>query len=393
MLERFWRRKVVEPEPKKAYKVSPKNGEREKSSYLEKAKDMIELGKTINHKFMPWLDGSRRDANIEKKQGWKIHVSIHPDDYNKIAHILAELIPYAEAGRIGYKFAAKGWAEKLALHNTQRGKTITVYIPEEEKEIAPEIVQRIELAIKRNNIRTWLPAPNDEVVGETGAVSVSYTHFGGGAIKVPEEYRRTYGYVIPDSVRRRNAHLAVPLWKVEEFQKLFGKLPKAYLVLKALEAGGSNRVWAFRRLRQQQLRNEKIKEWDAAKKEYNNIAKVTLHPGETIVLPEGKYSLTKGSGVINKGTGITEIVSTASGQKLRHGNWESPMSGIAYVLDSRGYVKICKNGEAKRREVIPEFLRFTQHLHELPHIVVERGPNGRILVHNVGHRPVDVVQM
>jgi len=334
--------------------------------YMREAREYIEFGKQINHRSMPWLDISRIDSKIEEKKGWKIHVSIHPGDYDKLAPVLAKIMEYRDRYGVGAKFAAKGWAEEMVNHETQRGKTVTVYVPEEQKAVAPRIVREIEEIIEREGIRTHLPAPNDEIVGKTGAIGVAYAHFGGGDLEVRDGFKHIYGEVIKDRDRRKDPRLAVPVWKEKEFHELFGKVPLNVAVFKALKAMGYSDKEAFRKLLALNL----------LKNEHRTGEKTTeLKPG-TVVTIKGAdaYRLTHPE----RKKSETLLAPFA----MFHGGWQSRLGAPAYVLSSKGYVKVTPDG-AKLRKA----REAAEHLHDDPHIVVERLP-GILRIYNVGKETV-----
>ena len=332
------------------------------SEYLAKAREHIELGMQINHKFMPWIDISRREDKISEKTGWKIHVSIHPDDYDKMVPLIAKLMEYRDKYGIGAKFATKGWADEMVDHSTQRGKTITVYVPEDRAELAPQIVRELESIIKKEGIRTHHPAPNDEIVGETGAIGVAYAHFGGKHVAVKEGYRHIYGDRIEDHARRRDPRLAVPLWKEKEFYKLFGKIPANIAVFKALIAAGYDERTAFEKMRELNLRKEEHVE---------ARDRIELKPGTVVGIKNAEIYRIWHPDRRSSETAVAPFI-------LLHGGWRSGMGAPAYVLSSRGYAKIAVD-VAKFRRVLEK----VEHMHEDPHVLIERQP-GILRIHNIG---------
>ena len=336
--------------------------------YLRRAKEIIEMGKQVNHRFMPWIDISHTESRIGEKRGWKIHVSVHPEDYDRMAPIIAKIMEYRDRHGIGAKFATKGWAEEMMNHETQRGKTITIYVPEEKAAVAPEIIREIERIIEREGIRTHHPAPNDEIVGETGAVGVAYAHFGGEHVEVPEGFRHVHGEKISDHARRNDPRLAVPPWKEKEFHRLFGKIPLNVAVFKALKAMGYSDKEAFEKMRALNLRKT---EHRAAGE------RMELRPGTVVTIKDAGLYRIKHPEDARSGTLVAPFV-------LIHGGWQSGLGAPAYVLNSKGYVKI----EADKTK-LREAREAVKHLHEEPHVVVEKLP-GVLRIYNVGKKALQL---
>lgn len=339
---------------------------------LDEAKQGIEMGRRLSH-FMGsrWIDLNRMGSKIEEKKGWKIHVSIHPEDYDKMAPILAKIMEYRDNYGIGAKFAVKKFAEEMTNHPTQRGKTVTIYIPKEQAEVAPKIIEDVERIIEQEGIRTHQPAPNDEIVGKTGAVGVAYAHFGGEPIEVPDSFKHIYGEKIEDSARRKDPRLAVPLWKEKEFHELFGKIPLNVAVFKALKAMGRSDREAFEKMQTLCLRKEEHRTGED---------KVNLKPGSVYTTAEDAK--------IHRISHPKKGSETALFPSLMiHGGWQSGLGAPAYVLSSKGYVKI-DTGSAEIRRALED----VKHLHEDPHVVIERLP-GTFRVYNIGKEGLDLERL
>lgn len=189
----------------------------------QSAKEWIKTAMEISPQYSYWMDVSKPEHKISQKTGWKIHVSVHPEEYTKaLESILPVVLQYRDAYGVGAKFVVPRGVESLASDEVQRGKMITIYVPDEIKDVAPRLIRDIETVIRQNRIKTYLPSPNEEVVGTTGAITTAYSHFGGGEIIVPEPYREVYGKEkITDVERRYNRRYAVPEWKKREFTELF----------------------------------------------------------------------------------------------------------------------------------------------------------------------------
>ena len=183
---------------------------------------------SLGHKFVQ----SPSLLDLRGKRGWKIHVGIglkNESEKRKVVKVLEELInflkKYTLENKLTFKLASFELMKEFSYsNNPQRGKQITIYIPEENEELVPILVRHLEYFLEKHKNEVYLVKADDrsnKPLWEGGVISIRWSTY-----LAPQKYSE----FVKDEYEREG-----PWEKVVEYAKKEEKLKEIEKTLKTLE--------------------------------------------------------------------------------------------------------------------------------------------------------------
>jgi len=173
----------IEEDKVKVYENKEKKGEANFEMIF------VPVGGVVSYSFERLTsDYLRRPAGVFKqwgdisslpKEGWKLHVSVAKEDFDKFASVV---LPYLKRENIAHKIVLPEYYE--VMKGTQAGKILTIYTKNPKE--ALEIAKKLDALLYSLNIKPGAIPPNEGVFpGSFKGITYRYSNFFGGSILDP----------------------------------------------------------------------------------------------------------------------------------------------------------------------------------------------------------------